>query len=98
MREIVIRLPVSPRKRWLAAGIAAIVATSALVYATVPNQFAPADTLSASKMNANFTALDTRVGAIEAASWTAIVFDDGVCWSNVTPSAYAKKGDLVYLR
>jgi hypothetical protein len=66
-REIVIKLVV-PRwmkRRWTLAVVLLASAVSAIVYATVPNTFAPGDQLSASKLNANFMALDGRVTALE---------------------------------
>ena len=66
-REIVIRLqlPQKPRTRWLIAGATAILCASAIVYATVPNIFSAGDPLSASKVNANFSSLDSRVTTVE---------------------------------
>jgi hypothetical protein len=66
-REIVVRLVV-PRwmkRRWTLAVVVLVSAVSAIVYATVPNTFAAGDQLSSSKLNANFTALDGRVAALE---------------------------------
>jgi hypothetical protein len=66
-REIVVKL-VLPRwmkTRWTLAVVALASAVSAIVYATVPNTFAPGDPLSSSKINANFTSLDGRITALE---------------------------------
>jgi hypothetical protein len=43
----------------------AVAGASAVVWADVPNSFKSGDTLSAQKINDNFTALDKRVGAFE---------------------------------
>jgi hypothetical protein len=48
------------------APVAVVLATTAIVRAGVPNVFATGDTLSAQKMNDNFTALDGRVTILEA--------------------------------
>src|SRR5262245_1922479 len=78
MREIVIRLrlPASPRKRWLLAGIGAVVCSSAIVYATVPNVFTAGSPLSAAQVNANFNALvdtTTNQTIAGAKSFTGVV-------------------------
>lgn len=68
--EIVIqlRLPAAPRRRWLLGLSAGVLGLSALAYATVPNTFNAGDPLSSSKVNANFTQLDTRLAALEKPS------------------------------
>ncbi len=47
--------------------VAVVVATTAIVRASVPNVFKDGDTLSALKMNDNFDALDLRVTTVEKA-------------------------------
>src|SRR5262245_24160071 len=67
MREIVIRLrlPQRPRARWLLGAIAFTIGVGAIVYAAVPNVFSTGEPLSAAKLNANFTSLDTRATGLE---------------------------------
>ena len=43
-----------------------VLATTAIVWANVPNVFATGDTLSAQKMNDNFASLDGRITTLEA--------------------------------
>jgi hypothetical protein len=73
-REVTIhlRLPGSPRKRWLLGGIVASVGLGAIAYATVPNVFNAGDPLSATKVNANFTSLDTRVTKLEQPAYKVV--------------------------
>lgn len=60
------------------------------------------DTLTAADLNANFTALNDEVTALQGTAWTAVTFESG--WSNNAAGStfanveYRKKGDLVYLR
>ena len=66
-RELVFRIRVPQvGKRWFLATVALIVGSGAIVYATVPNVFSAGDPLSAAKVNANFSGIDTRVASIEA--------------------------------
>jgi hypothetical protein len=53
----------------LGIGIAILVLTGAgaIVYASVPHAFTTGDTLQAADLNGNFTALDQRITALEAA-------------------------------
>jgi hypothetical protein len=51
-----------------------------IVWATVPNTFNTGDALSASKVNDNFSALDTRVSALEAPA-KVVVTHSGKKWS-----------------
>jgi hypothetical protein len=85
--EIVIRLrlPQTPRKRWLLGGIAALVCASTLVYATVPNIFHSGDPVSSKYVNDNFANLDTRIGTFETpqAMQAATLAND---WSNYSSS------------
>lgn len=69
-REIIIRIkfPQRPRTRWLAGIAAGVLVVAVVTYASVPNTFSPGDSLSASKMNENFAALDARLTALEAGS------------------------------
>ena len=52
----------------LGIGIAAavLIGAGAIVYASVPHTFATGDTLQAADLNGNFSALDTRISALEA--------------------------------
>jgi hypothetical protein len=52
-----------------------LLGAAAIVHANVPNTFAPGDTLSAQKMNANFASLDARVTTLESG---------GVVWKDAT--------------
>jgi hypothetical protein len=55
------------RRRWVVAGLGvAVLASAGLLYASVPNAFAPGEVILSSKVNQNFAALDERVTALEA--------------------------------
>jgi len=59
------------RKRALfgaALSLVAVVATGAVVLAGVPHSFNAGETLTAANLNSNFSALDQRIAAIEAAA------------------------------
>jgi hypothetical protein len=64
------------------APVAVIIATTAIVRASVPNMFNDGDTLSAQKMNDNFAALDSRLAAGNAVvSTTFLIQNGGPCLS-----------------
>jgi microcystin-dependent protein len=67
--EIIIRfkLPRSSRTRWVLSSIAGLLIIGSVAYAAAPNTFSPGDPLSSSKLNANFSALDGRIAALEVA-------------------------------
>jgi hypothetical protein len=71
---------ISRLKRWtLRIGIlAAVVIVSAVAFAGVPHTFVSGETLQAADLNANFSALDTRITALEA---------NGMPFQNVTLQA-----------
>jgi hypothetical protein len=68
-REYVIRLrlPRSPRGRWLLLGALGVLALGALTYAAVPHTFTAGEPLSSAKLNENFGALDGRLAPLEGA-------------------------------
>jgi hypothetical protein len=72
----------------LGIAIAALILTGAgaLVYASVPHTFNTGDTLQAADLNGNFSALDTRISALEAGSahWDGYLAKATV---GLTPSA-----------
>jgi hypothetical protein len=53
---------------WAGVAVVVVVGAGALVYGSVPHTFATGDTLQAADLNSNFTALDQRTTALEAAS------------------------------
>jgi hypothetical protein len=55
-REIIIslRLPATPRKRWLVAAATALLGVGVLAYAAAPNTFSSGQVLSSAQLNANF--------------------------------------------
>jgi hypothetical protein len=64
--HVEIDIPIPRWARYAAivlAPLGVIVATTAIVRANVPNKFATGDVLDATKMNANFDALDKRLAA-----------------------------------
>lgn len=73
-----LEIPRRTKRIALLLGIPAlIIGGSAIAIAAVPNTFADGDVLSAEKMNANFTALDTRITALEQAKPPAPVIQVG---------------------
>ena len=72
-REIVfrIKLPARPRTRWLLGIGGAVLIGGAVAYAAVPNIFSAGDSLSASKLNADLSNLDSRLAALETRSVSA---------------------------
>lgn len=86
-REIVIRikLPESPRKRWLLGGIVAILGLSAVAYAAFPTPpypvpaFSSGSPLSSSMASGYINGLDSRVGSLEAGAkaLAVVVNSDG---------------------
>src|SRR3954447_19869854 len=85
-REIVIRLPRAPRKRWLVMGGAVVLCLSAIVYATVPNVFGAGDAMSSAKLNTNFAALvdltsDQTVAGKKTVSGRLILSRNGKTYS-----------------
>jgi hypothetical protein len=64
-----LEIPARTKRRALLVGIplGVLLGTAAIVYANVPNVFKPGDVLSSSKINQNFSSLDTRVTALEGA-------------------------------
>ncbi len=91
--EIVIRLrlPDSPQKRWLLAGIVTMVGVGAIAYAAVPNSFSPNTPISSKSVNDNFTYLDNRITTATNVEPTHTVtpIND---WSNVDPAKYSSFG------
>ncbi len=93
LKVYVLDLEISPRtkRRALLMGIplGILLGAGAIVYAGVPNTFAAGDSLSAMKVNANFSALDTRITALEGAPAAAPSY----VWSwedtanNITPTS-----------
>jgi hypothetical protein len=75
----------------LGIGITALVLTGAgaIVYASVPHTFATGDTLQAADLNGNFTALDTRIAALEAGQqhWDGYLNKATVGLSPTAPTA-----------
>ena len=61
-------LRISQLKLWLRIAVpaAVIAGAGAIAFASVPHSFTAGDTLRAADLNANFTALDTRLTALEA--------------------------------
>jgi hypothetical protein len=64
------------RSLMVAIPVATVVGATVLVYAGVQYTFNSGDPLSSSKMNANFSGLDSRIAALEAA--TGVGHDGGV--------------------
>jgi hypothetical protein len=60
-----LRLPRTPRARWLLAAALGALGLGAFAYAAVPHTFAAGEALSAAKLNENFGALDGRVATLE---------------------------------
>ena len=54
------------QRRLVLTPVAIVLATTAIVRASVPNVFKDGDTLSAQTMNDNFDALDQRIGKLES--------------------------------
>ena len=63
----------SSRTQRILIGIASLLIIGSVAYAAAPNMFNPGDPLSSSKLNANFSALDGRIAALE----TAVVVPPG---------------------
>lgn len=68
--------------------VAVVLATTAIVRANVPNVFATGDTLSAQKMNDDFSSLDTRVTTVETK--TPLV----TAWTSYAPTITAGGVDV----
>jgi hypothetical protein len=66
-REFVfrLRLPKTPRARWMGLAAVSVLAVAAVAYAAVPNVFNAGEPLSAAKLNQNFSGLDDRLSAVE---------------------------------
>jgi hypothetical protein len=75
----------------LGIGITALVLTGAgaIVYASVPHTFNSGDTLQAADLNGNFTALDTRIAALETGQvhWDGYLNKANVGLSTSAPTA-----------
>ena len=66
----------------------------AVVYATVPNIFGSGDPLSSTKVNADFSSLDTRVSTIEGSYQNAASLTSGTLGAGVTIPAATVSGAL----
>jgi microcystin-dependent protein len=57
----------SRRIAWAGLAMAVVLGVGAIVYGSVPHTFATGETLTADNLNGNFSALDQRLAALEAA-------------------------------
>jgi hypothetical protein len=87
-----LEVPAHTKRRAIFVGIplAVILGGAALVYAGVPNTFTTGDVLSAQLMNANFSALDSRLTTLETKTPVTVVSE-----SNITESG-PSSADFVF--
>jgi len=77
IKLVVVDLELSRRTRRAATAAAAAllaVGAGAVAYASVPHTWTDGETLTATDLNTNFAAIDTRVGGLEASQ--PLVFDN----------------------
>lgn len=95
---IVFRRNRRTRRMLTGAAAALVTVTAAVAMADVPHGFAAGETLRADDLNANFSALDQRLGALEAATVPAgavLAFDLDACPTGFTPYAPAAGRSIV---
>lgn len=73
---------------YLGLPAAVIVGSAAVVTATVPNTFSSGEPLSSSKLNENFSSIDTRVSGLETTRTTALAADPGGTINRQVPAGW----------